>query len=133
MKKIRRIAAAVLAVTMAVGMLAGCGKKNNSELNKIDKNTIYREEVLDISFPANFNVNNAVFSEKNGFFRGERGLRHGAGGHPGHALRPRQRGLRRLQRHSRPGGGGVFLRPAVAPACGDPRERGGRRADGGGL
>ncbi len=70
MKRFKRIAAAVLAVTLAVGMLAGCGKKSNSELNKIDKNTIYREEVLDISFPANFNVNNAVFSDKNGFFSG---------------------------------------------------------------
>ena len=70
MKRIKRIASAVIAAAMAVGMLAGCGGKNNNELNKIDKNTIYKEEKLNISFPANFNINNVAIRGKDAFFAG---------------------------------------------------------------
>ena len=70
MRKKKRFAAAALALSMAIGLLAGCGGKTNTELAKIDKNTIYREERLDINFPANFNVSTTCISGKTGYFSG---------------------------------------------------------------
>lgn len=70
MKSIKRILSSVLVFTMAVGLLAGCGGKGNKELNKLDKNTVYREERLNISFPSNFNINTVAINGKTGFFSG---------------------------------------------------------------
>ncbi|MCR5279440.1 MAG: extracellular solute-binding protein [Lachnospiraceae bacterium] len=70
MKKRKVFAAAAFAFTLTMGLLAGCGGKTNNELNKIDKNTIYREEKLDISLPANFNMYNTVISGKKIYITG---------------------------------------------------------------
>lgn len=52
--KLRRVIPVVLAAVMAVS-LVGCGKKNDNT-RKIDKDTIYKENPIEVNLPENLNV-----------------------------------------------------------------------------
>ncbi len=68
MKKIiKRVAAALLAAVMVLGV-AGCGKTGKTA--EIDKNTIYKEAVFDLPFPENCYINNVSAGGQKIFFSG---------------------------------------------------------------
>lgn len=56
MKKSKRIVFAVI-MLLLVSVIAGCGGKSSKNANTIDKNTIYREQTLNITLPENGSVN----------------------------------------------------------------------------
>lgn len=65
MNKVRKIAVLMAVFVLVLCFMAGCGKKKNT--NTIDKNTIYKEEEINIGLPDNFDlyyvdvINNKLF------------------------------------------------------------------------
>ncbi|MBO4679622.1 MAG: extracellular solute-binding protein, partial [Lachnospiraceae bacterium] len=69
MKKIRKAVLCIILVLTMVLPLTACQKKVK-ETATIDKNTIYREEMLNINLPASLQVYNCVFTTDRIFFYG---------------------------------------------------------------
>jgi len=68
MNKRRKTLLSAFVVALCILTMAGCGK--SKETNTIDKNTIYREEDLGISFPENFEVNSINYANGKIYFSG---------------------------------------------------------------
>ena len=69
MKKIRRAVLCAVLVLCMVLPLTACQKKSK-ETATIDKNTIYREELINVNLPATVNIYNCVFKTDKIYFYG---------------------------------------------------------------
>ena len=69
MKKIRRAVLCIILVLTMVLPLTACQKKGKQTAT-IDKNTIYKEEMLNIKLPSSFQVYNCLFKNDKVFFYG---------------------------------------------------------------
>ena len=69
MKSLRRMALCLVLIFAMILPLAACQKKGKQTAT-IDKNTVYKEEMLDIHFPAGYNVYNCCFSADKVFYYG---------------------------------------------------------------
>ena len=69
MKRIRKAVLCIILVLTMVLPLTACQKKGK-ETATIDKNTVYKEELLNIKLPSGFEVNNCVFKNDKAYFCG---------------------------------------------------------------
>ena len=69
MKSLRRMALCLVLIFAMILPLAACQKKGKQTAT-IDKNTVYKEEMLNIHFPAGYNVYNCYFSADKVFYYG---------------------------------------------------------------
>ena len=69
MKSLRRMALCLVLIFAMILPLAACQKKGKQTAT-IDKNTVYKEEVLNIQFPAGYNVYNCYFTADKAFYYG---------------------------------------------------------------
>lgn len=69
MKRIRKAVLCIILVLTMVLPLTACQKKGK-ETATIDKNTVYKEELLNIKLPAGFEVNNCIFKNDKAYFYG---------------------------------------------------------------